>query len=184
VSTEQEEREKYTRIWAHDDYRKNSPGERLVTYFLKQVKWAPGDSLIDIGCGTGRAGLALSKAGLLVTLFDITRSAVDPAASRLPFVQGCLWEGVPTIPRDWVYCCDVLEHIPTEHVDASLDAIRDVAKRGAFLQIALMPDAWHGETLHLTVETQDWWVKKLLDRWGEVETMNPEKCRFVAIVKP
>ena len=183
MSTEQEEREKYVRIWAHDDYRANSPGERLVPYFLKSVRWAPGDSIIDIGCGTGRAGLALSKAGLLVTLFDITRSAVDPAASRLPFMEGCLWE-VPIFPRDWGYCCDVLEHIPTEYIDTSLDAIKEATKRGAFLQIALFPDEWHGENLHLTVEDQDWWVKKLLDRWGTVETTNPEKRRFVAIVRP
>jgi hypothetical protein len=69
--------------------------------------------------------------------------------------------------RDWVYCCDVLEHIPPEHVDASLDAIARLARRGAFLQIALWPENWGRaikQDLHLTVQSAEWWLERIRQR--------------------
>jgi len=163
-----QEREKYRRMWTEvPGYRSNSPGERLVPVFVKQAEWEKGDTLIDLGCGTGRAGLELSNLGFNVTLLDITKSAIDPEAQSLPFIEYCLWEPT-TLKFAWVYCCDVLEHIPPEHVDAVLDNIAAIAQKGAFLQIALWPEVFGkqiGETLHLTVEPDEWWLEKLRQRW-------------------
>lgn len=189
MNLEQAEREKYERIWSHKEYRANSPGERLVPYFLKHVPAKPGESIIDLGCGTGRAGAELARHGFQVWLFDHV-NAVEPSID-LRFIQGTLWE-IPEILKfdwcpiviqyDWFYCCDVLEHIPTEKVDAVLDNIAALTTKGGFFQIALFPDEWFGEVLHLTVESQDWWARKLADRWQTVEISSPEKRRIVAIV--
>ena len=169
--TAEAEREKYRKIWAIPGYRSNSPGESLVSTFIKQAKWYKGDSLLDAGCGTGRAGLALHRADIRVTLLDLCETSVDPAPREaLPFMQACLWDlrTELILPFTWVYCCDVLEHIPTEHVDAVLDNLAKLGVKGVFMQIALWADAWGdkiGETLHLTVQPPAWWMEKITARW-------------------
>jgi len=175
--TPAQEQEKYRRMWTEvPRYRQNSPGQRLVPLFLKQAAWAKDDTLIDLGCGSGRASMELREAGLKVKLLDITRTSLDPDVNfkvgviGIPFIECCLW--LPDVAEhgrfDWVYCCDVLEHIPPEHVDAVLDNIHALTTKGAFLQIALWPENFGnyiGEELHLTVESDDWWLEKITQRW-------------------
>ena len=163
------ERIKYQRMWTEvPGYRTNSPGERLVDTFLSLAQWDKGDWLIDCGSGTGRAAKKLSDAGLNVTMLDITPTATDPDV-KLSFIEACLWDMPVLCPDwDWVYCCDVMEHLPTEHVDAVLDNLATMTGYGAFLQIALFDDFFGqmiGETLHLTVKPADWWRQKLAERW-------------------
>lgn len=168
--TAEQERSKYSRMWAYDGYRSNSPGEHLVSKFLATAPWKRGESLIDLGSGTGRASALLADAGLDVTMFDITGDCTDRLVKKrnLPFIEGCLWDMPRALSFDWAYCCDVLEHMPTERVDACLDAIKAVGRKGAFMQIALFKDgcgARIGETLHLTVKPAAWWTTKLEERW-------------------
>lgn len=182
MDLEQAEREKYERIWSHKDYRANSPGERLVPYFLKHVPAKSGEWIVDVGCGTGRASLMLKQAGFNVIAVDLAENCLDPqAVDQFHFIRDYLWDFRLAEPADWFYCCDVLEHIPPEKVDRVLDNCAAIAK-GGFFQIALFPDEWYGEVLHLTVESQAWWTEKLLDRWNKVEISSPEKRRMVAIV--
>lgn len=180
MNLEQAEREKYERIWSHKDYHANSPGERLAPYFLKCVPFKPKQTVIDLGCGTARASRELIAAGLQVYLLDHV-NAVDPSI-KLPFISANLW-ALPSLRGfDWFYCCDVMEHIPTEKVDRVLDNIAALTTKGGFFQIALFPDEWHGEVLHLTVESGEWWVKKLKERWKTVLISVPEKRRIAAVV--
>ena len=175
------EREKYRRMWVEiPGYRANSPGEKLVAKFLSIAAWGKGDTLIDCGSGTGRAAKQLSEAGLTVLMLDICREAAD-VDNRLPFVTACLWD-MPFNQRfDWVYCTDVLEHIPTEHVDATLDNLAAMTGYGAFLQIALFPDGFGqriGQTLHLTVKPADWWLERIQKRW-QIKTWEIEEGRYL-----
>jgi cyclopropane fatty-acyl-phospholipid synthase-like methyltransferase len=62
MNLDEKERAKYQSIWAYPQYRMNSPGEAAVPRFLFHLPWAAGDTLIDLGCGTGRAGKALAEA--------------------------------------------------------------------------------------------------------------------------
>ena len=69
---------------------------------------------------------------------------------------------------DWIYCVDVLEHLPTEQIDAALDGFTHITRHGGFLQIALFEDGCGnliGETLHLTVQPYAWWHEKIAARW-------------------
>jgi SAM-dependent methyltransferase len=163
--THEQEKDKYERMWAIDDYRCHSPGQRLVKTFLELAEWQPGDTLIDLGCGTGRATIELQTAGLFVYAYDITEKCLDAEVrGKIPFIQGCLWEMDLASKKDWIFCCDVMEHIPPEHVDAVLDRIARITKKGAFFQIALWPDGFGsriGETLHLTVMRAEWWLEKI-----------------------
>lgn len=176
-----QEREKYERVWAHKDYHSHSPGERLAKVFLKQVPWDKGDTLIDLGCGTARASREFVKAGLQVYLLDHV-NAVDPSI-HLPFIEANLWDMPILTPFDWFYCCDVMEHIPPEKIDAVLDNVWAIGKRGGFFQIAMFEDNRWGEVLHLTIESSGWWAAKLAARWNKIATTVIEKGRMVAVVE-
>lgn len=178
--TREQEAGKYRRMWTEvAAYRSNSPGERLVPTFLDWASWQKGESLIDLGCGTGRASVQLQRAGFDVTCLDITPDSLDskvrgamPGLS-MDFIEGCLWSLPPMKRRDWVFCCDVLEHIPPEHVDATLDAIARLTRRGAFMQIALWQDSFGShinETLHLSVNNAGWWLERIKRRLTIVRT--------------
>jgi len=79
------------------------------------------------------------------------------------------------LPRDdhfdYGFCCDVMEHIPTEFTMLVLYRILSSCKTTWF-QIALVPDNCGqliGETLHLTVRPFTWWLNRFLDLGAHVE---------------
>src|SRR6516164_9630169 len=86
------ERIKYEQIWEQDDYKKISPGDRFVPHFLRIVKPRAGDSIIDLGCGEGRAGLEFERKGLLVTWLDLVEEQLDAAVDRKRFIKSMLWQ--------------------------------------------------------------------------------------------
>jgi len=167
-------------MWTHNSYRVHSPGADTVEWFLSKVKWTPGDTIIDLGCGTGRAGEKLASKGLQVRLLDFCKDAVEV---DLPFTDACLWSLPPGLPRfDWIYCADVLEHIPREYLGKVFDSIASLTIRGGYIQVATAPDGCGkiiGETLHLTVEPSAWWYEQIKLRWN-MATNDDEVVRNLA----
>lgn len=162
------EREKYAEVWRHDDYRVTSPGDREKERAWDAMGCQPGESLIDYGSGTGRATLWFAKKGLNAVGVDHVAAANESA----PIVfEACLWSLPSALqPSDYTFCCDVMEHIPPERVDAVLDQIARRTKKGGWFRIATRPDGFGpkllGEPLHLTVQPASWWEKKL-GQWFE-----------------
>lgn len=160
------EREKYEAMWTHPEYRIISPGELILQTFIDRVK--PAGTVVDFGCGTGRAGLELHRRGYDVTLVDFTPNSRDPAAALLPFVQADLTDDIP-VRGEVGYCTDVLEHIPPADVER---AARNIAAcvPEAFFQVGLTPDTMGtliGHDLHLSVYPYRWWLD-LFGRLGSV----------------
>lgn len=162
------ERQTYEEMWAIDAYSEYSPGAEYVQAFEIMAQPAAGARVLDAGCGTGKGALALAAAGYQVSLCDITPAGLTPEARRLPFVQACLWDDhaaqqrVPLV--EWVYCCDVLEHIPPAFTMLTVARLLEQSIRGVFLSIALQPDefgAWVGRPLHLTVQDFATWRDQL-----------------------
>lgn len=175
----QPEREKYTRLWReHDDYRTVSFGDQLVGPFLALTGANPGQSLVDVGCGTGRAALKFATLGLDTTMIDLSplaldsdvRAALDAPELPLDFHEACLWrDWASHIDADYAYCCDVLEHIPIEFTMLVVANCLTAAPT-AFLHINFDPDHFGqviGDTLHLTVKPFVWWR----DRLAEIGTL-------------
>lgn len=158
------EREKYSELWTDvPSYRDHSPGMENVSRFMKIMKPACCSSLLDIGCGTGVAGLEFFHSGLDVTWLDITDSGLLDSVSRERFIQKPLWENWGNLEYDYGFCCDVMEHIPTEYSMLVMNRIISYCNITWF-QIALLPDqfgATIGQTLHLTVRPFDWWLERL-----------------------
>lgn len=151
------ERDKYRMMWHTDSYRVLSPGECVVPLFMQMVE--PKGLVIDFGCGTGRASVALQKLGLDVYLIDFADNCRDNEALCLPFLE---WDLTVPIPARANYgiCCDVMEHIPGTDVEAVIDNIMTSAKT-VFFQISTVPDAFGkliGQPLHLSVHPHDWWL--------------------------
>lgn len=169
TETESEERSKYERMWARPEYRERSPGMRLAAHALLWLGMKPGQTLCDFGAGTGRAAKWFAEQGLNVTAFDIAENAITEFPG--PKIIGTLWDMPPMEKFDYAFCCDVMEHIPTEHVTMCLRGIAKRTNIAAFFQIALFECSMgtkYGEHLHLTVKPVEWWRAQLLRRFKSV----------------
>lgn len=161
-----QEADKYRLMWSMDSYRNVSPGEEVVPVILTMLQ--PSGLLIDFGCGTGRAALAMSKAGCNVLCIDFADNCRDEEAMSLPFLQ---WDLTKPLPPHAIYgvCTDVMEHIPTDDVPSVVQNITRAADN-VFFQISTVPDvmgALIGQDLHLTVKPHSWW-RELLQQFGTV----------------
>lgn len=166
------ERELYASVWgALPRYAQHNPGEHHVDLFCRLTGAKPGATVLDAGCGTGLGGVALQRAGFTVTLCDLTDAGLHADAAQLPFQAACLWRSLDRLyVADYVYCCDVLEHIPEALTMLVVRRLLDVAQRGVFLTISTVPDhfgIWMGEPLHKTVQPFIWW-RDMLSEVGTV----------------
>lgn len=171
------EQDKYEEMWAVEQYAAMSPGVEAIPFFLdmaglKGETLHPTPTLLDAGCGSGRASRALVDLGFDVAMADITDAGLDrTVADGIPFVRTALWSDLSPVAYahhgglrfDYVYCCDVLEHVPTEAVMLVLHRLLDVG-RLVFLSVSFVPDAFGvhvGQTLHETVRPFVWWRDRL-----------------------
>jgi SAM-dependent methyltransferase len=166
------EQRKYQKCWKLDAYRKVSPGERLVDLFIETANPKEGETIVDWGCGTGRAGKKLSEHGLDVTLVDFAFNCLDDDVKQslsngLRFVEHDI-----SIRRDFPstygFCTDVLEHIPEDQIDQVIDNILENS-RHVFFQISTVHDAFGchpqiDDDLHLTVHPYQWWLEKFVSK--------------------
>lgn len=161
------ERAKYQQTWEIPNYKDTSPGLNAVEHFMKLVKPKEAETLIDLGCGTGAAGLALARKGLWVYWTDLIPDVLDDEVNKERFVACPIWSRSWHVMRplgwDYGFCCDVLEHVPTEYTMLAIDRILTRC-RTAWLMIATLPDGFGpliGHTLHLTVRPIDWWLARI-----------------------
>lgn len=180
------ERAKYQRIWRLEDYRFVSPGELVAEWAMLRMGMQPGDTMIDWGCGTGRASRKFFDHGMPTLMIDIADNCLDPIINRIIcqednefyFMEACAWDIdlFKEVGADFGFCCDMLEHLPPEHVAAVLQNIADCTNAYAYLQPCHRADpmgAWvPGLELHLTVRDREWWSAQIENFFNIVETFN------------
>lgn len=162
------ERDKYEAMWKFDRYRAYSPALDVVDQIADFLP--PGIEVLDLGCGTGKAAVALAHRGFYPVLIDFADNCRNPEAQSLPFVQADLSKPIPARSA-YGYCCDVMEHIPPEQVDAVLHNIA-AAVNDCFFRIETEPDVFGsliGQRLHLSVHDDAWWHAALTKFWPNVE---------------
>jgi 2-polyprenyl-3-methyl-5-hydroxy-6-metoxy-1,4-benzoquinol methylase len=174
VNIQQHEREKYENIWQTDQYNESfSPGEKYLPLFLDMTGRGPktgfqGAHVLDAGCGAGKGALALLEAGFRVSCADVTDAGLLPAlrdSLTVPFHTVCLWNSLRALGWfDYVYCTDVLEHIPPQFTMLVVARLLALVRQELFLSIAFVPDVmgvWVGKPLHETVQPFVWWRDNL-----------------------
>lgn len=165
MDIKEQERIKYEKMWSRDEYRRNSPGERLLK--RNAMPFKPGDTVADLGCGTGRASEVLKSKGCQVVGVDHAANCLE---ANIPFVTACLWD-LPDLSVDWFFSCDVMEHIPEDMVEKALSEAQRISRNGGVFSICFGPDGMGriiGEKLHLTVKPLEWWRSKI-DKFWNVE---------------
>lgn len=166
------EAEKYTTIWSLPQYHENSPGAQMIDMFLRIARPAAGASIIDVGCGAGAASELLHQKGFRVAGFDLTDTAWKN--HPLPILTGSVWHGIPIgvisdNVFDYGYCCDMMEHIPTQFVALTIYQILQACHH-AFFSVSFQEDNFGNyirEPLHHTVKPFTWWR----DTFREVGTV-------------
>jgi len=124
MTLEQREREKYRKMWAVEGYSNYSPGEWCLPNAIKEMEVPKGASVIDFGCGTGRATKRMADAGYIVTGVDFAPEALDDdVVGKIKFLESNLWELPEDLEGDYAFCCDVMEHIPPSKVQDVLKGI-------------------------------------------------------------
>ena len=181
-STTEVEKTKYEEMWSIPSYGDISPGANIADAFAKISGCKPGETLIDLGTGSGKAALRLQNHYRLnVQTLDITTQCIVPEAFDLfgeTHMETCLWSNWPDnllrwgrreMPYDYAYCCDVMEHIPAEFTMLCLNNMFRAAKH-VFIQVDVEPEGWGrliNETLHLTVMPFEWWRDHIAE-FGEI----------------
>jgi 2-polyprenyl-3-methyl-5-hydroxy-6-metoxy-1,4-benzoquinol methylase len=156
-------------MWEYEAYRLVSHGEKCTPTFLDIAKPAKGSTITDFGTGSGKGAVALKKAGLVVTTTDIADNCRDHDALHIHFNLHDMREPMPW-RTEYGFCCDVMEHIPPEDVNAVLTNIMTCAKT-TFFQINTLPDAYGAlieQPLHLTVKPYKWWTQTIADLGYEI----------------
>lgn len=177
-SLEEREQAKYQLAWAIPQYRMASPAEMCFERILEAFGQPTEGRLIDFGCGTGRTTRRFADRGLDVVGVDFVPEAREVS---VPFVQANLWQPLGIEPAEYGICCDVMEHIPLEKVDAVLANIRAHVTGSVYFSISTEPDEFGrdiGEILHETVRPAEWWHAKLAEHWPVVTQHGTEfTCR-------
>jgi SAM-dependent methyltransferase len=167
-----DERRKYAKMWSKPQYRINSPGLNVAPAAAEWLWMEPGGSVIDYGCGEGKALDWFNANGYHAT-------GVDIISLRPDVIEVCLWSLPETLsPSDYGFCADVMEHMPPERVDDVLAGIRARTRKAAFFSVAnseCTVGKRHGETLHLTRQPVEWWAGKVRQYWPRVEVRQGDR---------
>jgi 2-polyprenyl-3-methyl-5-hydroxy-6-metoxy-1,4-benzoquinol methylase len=171
MSISRQEAELYETMWGVPAYSTFSPGATYAPIFLDLTgdRLCFGHKVLDAGCGSGKGALALHamRDDLDIRLCDLTPEGLVEDARAFPFYRAVLWQSLKGIgpyvhggKYDWVYCTDVLEHIPTPFTMLVVSRLMEVAREGVFISVSLMPDSfgvWVGKPLHQTVQSFVQW---------------------------
>src|SRR5690348_11534476 len=157
----------YKSMWNGPQYRHKSPGMRKVMMLLHSAAREPDDTLIDLGCGMGECGNFLSKY-FDVTLLDIVPEAVE--YPELKFIEANMWELYGLKKFDWIFCSDVVEHIPPEYVEVTLNGMASITRKGGLISVCHLESdgadfGMDVGPLHLSVHPREWWQAKVEERW-------------------
>jgi SAM-dependent methyltransferase len=104
--------------------------------FLEKLS-APGDDVVEVGCGAGMLAVELARRGRAVTGIEVSKVILDKARERAEGLEGIRFLGtsgmeipVEDAGADLVYSVEVLEHLHPEDVRRHLAEVHRVLRPG------------------------------------------------------
>lgn len=138
------------------------------------------NSLLDIGCGQGvfindmdiflkipklyALDIASVKLGKHINNKNVTW--LDSQAHDIPLEENSV---------EYITSFDCLEHVLEEDVDTIVNEFYRVSTKGLILKIAYhqaRERARNGEVLHMTVQSEQWWIEKFENKFQFKENFN------------
>jgi SAM-dependent methyltransferase len=129
----------------------------MLTVDYERLGLAPGDRLLDLGCGAGRHAFEALRLGARVVAFDydeaelkdvagmaqaITAEGQLPNTARSGCVRGdATWLPYPDASFDRIIAAEVLEHIPAD--EAAIGELARVLRPGGTMAVTV--PAWLAE---------------------------------------
>ena len=161
------EKEKYEIAWADKRYRAGAGGTNHVSDFLKRFNVDNTHTVVEFGCGEGRASAQLATVVKDIILVDIAENClsdkVKPALSS-KFILHDISEPLD-VTADYGFCVDTMEHFPPEQLDRVLANMFAITPK-CYFQICTLPDGFGkiiGAPLHLSVFKPAWWRDKMTE---------------------
>lgn len=112
-------------------------------------------SILDYGCANGK--------------FKVYMEKKKPHYNIYEYDPGIRGKDMLPSPCDYVVCCDVMEHVEEDYLEAVMTHLKSVVVKGGFFNIStksaitILSD---GTNAHKIVKDGDWWVdifKKYFD---------------------
>lgn len=93
-----------------------------------------GDTILDYGCSRGYYVRALRMAGYDASGYDISQWAI---ANCDPEVRGLVSNSLPESRVKWIFCKDVLEHIPADQLLKVIASFMQISQKGVLIIVPL-----------------------------------------------
>jgi len=143
----------YQLMHEHPSYFRGLTTLKYMEQINSLIRLTRSKTLLDYGCGKGEQ---YKQPHFLQNYWGVAVEKYDPGVPKL--------SAPPKGGFDGVICCDVMEHIPEEAVQDTLQKILSHAGKFAFFAIATelanksLPE---GLNCHLTVKPKGWWVAQI-----------------------
>jgi hypothetical protein len=138
----------------HQNPSYGSTGSHYADVVREKIKEIGTRDIIDYGCGKCALHDALA--------FPIQN--YDPSIPK---------HSARPVPADIVVCCEVMEHIEPEYLNAVLDDIRGLTKVLLLASVSTHPANTilaDGRNAHLIQQPAEWWLPKFHARFSKVTT--------------
>lgn len=164
------EQRKYENLYGNGkEYRQVQPGINFIkrnTFKVMDRLKEAGTKVIEFGSGEGHVIKYLRDKGYDAWGTDIAENSLSfPELEQYKYTcdlgEPQQWDQ----EFDFIYSCDVFEHLPPESIDNLMENMTNAAPNGkAVVRIALYLDfrgrANINNALHLTVKPVGWWLDK------------------------
>lgn len=111
-------------------------------------------SMLDVGCGEGHAVLFFMRCGVHAHGIDGLRKNIDRAV--VPIALHDILSGPYVMPVDFVWSCEVAEHIAEDRVDHYLDTLAN----GRIIAMTHATPGQEGHN-HVNCQPEEYWIHKL-----------------------
>lgn len=159
--------ELYDAVWRNPNYHGFHMSDVVMPDILKFCRSKKVQTVLDVGCGPGRAVQQLLSEGYDARGFDCSGIAVSQAMQRIGDDAPIVRADLPEIPFDGRFdlalATEVMEHIDGKTVNKTL---RNLRKQCKYAIITVPHNCAgfkgpHFEELHETVRDRKWWEAKL-----------------------